>query len=917
MTTRRVTTRRGRSSRIAETQLSMVASGPMLEAGSVDPFAVPGAGRRQPSAALLVLGLRAAVNAWRAADYPGLSETTRRLFGFWFEEDHPVRDGDPFRYYFAQREAIETFVYCYEVAAVRSFRALLERDEEAIKCSYDREGRLEAYRRADMGPTDIVPYDEITDRFAHYVCKLATGGGKTKVMALAIVWSYFHKLYEPDSTLARNFVVIAPNLIVFERLRTDFGSGSIFRRDPLVPPEWAPDFDMQIVLQDEAAPPSAIGTLYLTNIHRLYEEKPAPAPNPVEALLPPRVRRDLRAGSAEELIERVARHDDLMILNDEAHHIHEEKLAWSKVIAGVHERLQARGDGLVAQLDFSATPKHDDGVLFEQIVSDYPLPDAIAAGIVKQPLLGELSDPHWVPSDDASVYYRQWIDAGIARLKDYEAIHEPAGKRPVLFVMAEDTEAADQIARYIEAEDGFAGKVLTIHTNKQGEISEADSGKNKELLNELRQEAREVDSDRNPYRVIVSVLMLREGWDVRNVTVVVGLRRFAALSQILPEQTIGRGLRLMYPGGSGAGEQVDIIGTEAFEDFVRQLKSTDNVEFKKRPVNAPLEGKVVAVVRSRVTAYDILIPQLSNLLRRSEEAISSIDVSTLGKRLLLGGEIPTETQDFKLTDVLTMRVVQELQLDLPLPANAQGILWYYTETIRREARVPKALFDKLVGLVKRYLTHVAFGQVIDLDDLRVQWRLMQDDARAVVVGAFVSAINRVMRTETEVELRELPRPVSETQPFVTAGRTCEGIKTVFNVVPVGPKGGLEEDLVAFMDDAADVAAYAKNTKKVGVQLDYQSFKGHFRLYEPDFVVRLTNGDHWLVETKGLEDQEVPLKDARARVWCQDATELTEQAGAPQRWQYVKVPEAVFHSHHGRTFEGLARHAGVAEPSRSS
>jgi len=181
-------------------------------------------------------------------------------------------------------------------------------------------------------------------------------------------------------------VLIAPNLIVFERLREDFGSGRTFLRDPLIPPEWQADFDMQVALQDEAAPPTATGMLYLTNIHRLYEEKPAEPANPVEALLPPRVNRDLRAGSAEGLIERVARHDDLMVINDEAHHVHDEKLAWSKVINGIHERLQARGlPGLVAQLDYSATPKYNEGVLFEQITTDYPLADAIASGIVKQP----------------------------------------------------------------------------------------------------------------------------------------------------------------------------------------------------------------------------------------------------------------------------------------------------------------------------------------------------------------------------------------------------------------------------------------------------------------------------------------------------------------------------------------------------
>lgn len=895
---------------LADTQLSMIASGPVLEAGTVDPFISPGPDRRQPSAALLVPGLRAKVNAWRADGYPGLSDTSRRLFAYWFEEDHPLRDGGRFRYYFAQREAIETIVWCHEIAAARSFRALLELDEDNIKCTYDRHGNLDAFRRADMGPTDFQPFDPAGDRFPHYVCKLATGGGKTKVMALAMVWSYFHRLFEADSRLARNIVLIAPNLIVFERLRADFGSGRIFLQDPLIPPEWRPDWDVQVVLQDEAAPPSATGMIYLSNIHRLYEEKEAPPPNPVQALMGPAVRRDLRAGSVEDLIERVARHDDLLIINDEAHHIHDPKLAWSRVVGAIHDRLEARNlPGIVAQLDFSATPKHNEGALFDKIVSDYPLADAIASGIVKQPLLGELSDPKEVPSDDASIRYRQWIDAGVARLKDYEELHHPAGKRPLLFVMAGDTDEADQIAAYLETLDGFGQRVLTIHTNRQGEISESAGGKNKELLEQLRNASREVDSDDNPYRAIVSVLMLREGWDVRNVCVVVGLRPFSAKSQILPEQTIGRGLRLMYGGGSGAREQVDILGTEAFENFVKDLKQTDNVEFRRRSVDAPLQGHTIAVLPSRVAAYDILVPQLSNLLRRSEEAITRIDVTQLGKRLTLGDKTFDETQHYTLRDVLSKRITSEMELELPVPANAQGILWYYAMSIVREARVPRALFDRIVGLVKQYLATVAFGQPVDLDEPRLWYSLMQDDARAAVVTPFVSAINQVTREEAPVEIREPSRPVSQTPAFVWGKDVCEGARTVFNLVPVD--SSLESSLVEFMDRGDDVAAYAKNTNKLGLTIDYQSERGHFRLYQPDFVVRLKNGDHWLVETKGLQDLEVQRKDARATIWCRDATDLTAATPTPQQWQYIKILEGIFREHRGRSFEGLVRHAQAA------
>ena len=111
--------------------------------------------------------------------------------------------------------------------------------------------------------------------------------------------------------------------------------------------------------------------------------------------------------------------------------------------------------------------------------------------------------------------------------------------------------------------------------------------------------------------------------------------------------------------------------------------------------------------------------------------------------------------------------------------------------------------------------------------------------------------------------------------------------------------------------------YAKNTKKVGLTIGYQSEKGHFRIYEPDFVVRLTNGDHRLIETKGLVDPEVLRKDARARVWCQVAADLTAISPTPQRWRYARINQSTFEDHRGNSFDSLVRHALViAAPSFS-
>jgi len=115
--------------------------------------------------------------------------------------------------------------------------------------------------------------------------------------------------------------------------------------------------------------------------------------------------------------------------------------------------------------------------------------------------------------------------------------------------MTDDTRNCDEVSEYLQTKyPELHGAVLTIHTKRNGEISEASGNKDKEELEILRKAANEVDSYNNPYKAIVSVLMLKEGWDVRNVTTIVGLRAYSSSSNILPEQTLGRGLRKMYKG---------------------------------------------------------------------------------------------------------------------------------------------------------------------------------------------------------------------------------------------------------------------------------------------------------------------------------------------------------------------------------
>ena len=131
--------------------------------------------------------------------------------------------------------------------------------------------------------------------------------------------------------------------------------------------------------------------------------------------------------------------------------------------------------------------------------------------------------------------------------------------------MCENTLAADEAGDYLRQLPDFAGdRLLVIHTNRSGEITKDD-------LDLARRAARDVDGPDSRIRCIVSVLMLREGWDVRNVCVIVTLRALTAANKILPEQALGRGLRRMTPPGSGFDERVVVIEHEAF----RNLWSTE------------------------------------------------------------------------------------------------------------------------------------------------------------------------------------------------------------------------------------------------------------------------------------------------------------------------------------------------------
>ncbi|HEY4514646.1 MAG TPA: DEAD/DEAH box helicase family protein, partial [Candidatus Paceibacterota bacterium] len=410
----------------------------------------------------LVAELRKKVRDWRLSDYDGASETSKTLLKWWFLTDHYIENKDgqtnQFQYYFAQREAVETIIWLYEVAKAREKYDLI---------------RFDSSKAVSAGMFD--------ESWARYVIKMATGSGKTKVLSLILAWSYFHKLYEAGSDLARNFLLITPNIIVLDRIRADFDSLKIFFDDPVLPDnghqgrDWRNDFQMTLHIQDEIGTVRKTGNIFLTNIHRVYEgatesasfededtanyflgSKPAGATNE----------------SKLDLGDIVRNVDELVVLNDEAHHIHDPRLAWFKAIEDIHNRLVMKGGRLSLQVDVTATPKHNNGSIFVQTVSDYPLVEAIHQNVVKHPVLPDSASRAKLQEHQTSKYsdkYKDYIHLGYLEWKKAYDVHMKLGKKAVLFVMTDDTKNCNEVAEYLEnTYQELKGAVLVIHTKDNG-----------------------------------------------------------------------------------------------------------------------------------------------------------------------------------------------------------------------------------------------------------------------------------------------------------------------------------------------------------------------------------------------------------------------------------------------------------------
>lgn len=847
----------------------------------------------------LVAALRKKVKEFRDGGYVGASETSRSLLNWWFKEPHlqVLADGSTaeFQYFFAQREALETIVYLYDVVGAKD--------------------KFDLMRFDGSGAVSAQMFDESWRR---YVIKMATGSGKTKVLSLALAWSFFHKLYEPDSDLSRNFLVIAPNIIVLDRIYHDFQGLRIFFTDPVIPDNgfagrnWRDDFQLTLHKQDEVRVTRPFGNIFLTNIHRVYAgEDIPPSPdddNSMDYFLGKRPS-GATTDSKVDLGMIVRDIEELMVLNDEAHHIHDARLAWFQSIQEIHHRLLQKGGSLSLQLDVTATPKHNNGAIFVQTVADYPLVEAIWQNVVKHPILPDPASRAKLSERQSAKYtekYADYINLGVIEWRKTYEEHRKLGKKAILFVMTDDTRNCDDVADYLRGNfPELSGKddVLVIHTKNNGEISEAASGKSKEELEALRKLANEIDEPTNPCKAIVSVLMLKEGWDVKNVTTIVGLRAYSAKSNILPEQTLGRGLRKMYPGG--LEEYVSVIGTDAFMDFVESIQA-EGVELERKAMGEGTKPKTPLVVevdhdneKKDLAVLDIEIPLLTPRVYREYKNLAALDAGALAFAKVSYRQFSEEEQrEIVFKEITTGEVKHTTILDTAGVADYRSVIGYFAQTVMKELRLVSG-YDVLYGKVKGFVREYLFGRSVDLESPNTLRNLSELAATKTVIETFKKAINDLtVRQKGDAEIRDTIK-MRRTRPFVVKDQGyLVAKKSVFNRV-IGDSR-FELQFAAFLEDCSDVVSYAKNYLAVHFKLDYVNADGEISNYYPDFLVKLADGQVVVVETKGQEDLDVPHKMARLRQWCDDLNRI--QPGT--RYDFVFVDDEGLAKYRPKSFQAL-------------
>ncbi|MCA3153730.1 MAG: DEAD/DEAH box helicase family protein [Burkholderiales bacterium] len=924
----------------------------------------------------------AGLESGSAAILDQVSPTTAELLKWWFQED--FKDTRGFNFHDGQRAGILNVIYAHEVLGMTTLKGLYQEIAPEVLIASD-----QATQIIGAGKND----------YPKYCLKMATGTGKTWVLQALMVWQILNANREPDSgRYTKNFLIVAPGLIVYDRLRDafegkerdgkrDFSTSDLALYQELFIPPTYRDEVFRFV-QGAVCPKDEIGRkvtagglVALTNWHVLSEEGEDEADDDIAALgdrpdaatvvqnllpLSPGTsqgndlnvlnRRYERGGILAYLRELPS----LMVFNDEAHHIHEFKregevseVEWQKSLTTI---AYPKGDRF-CQVDFSATPYNEVGTgkkakktYFPHIIVDFDLKTAMKQGLVKSLVLDKRSEIGAL--SDAELEFKAYRDengnpqlsegqrimlrAGLTKLRKLErdfAAVDP-NRHPKMLIVCEDTTVTPLIADFLKLEGLSEEEVLRVDSNKKGELK-PDEWK------VLRERLFDVDRHAQP-RVIISVLMLREGFDVNNICVIVPLR--ASTAGILLEQTIGRGLRLMWRGadyddiksenrrlirqGKTPASMIDILSIvehPAFLSFYEELMSEGLVGEMddEDDANTSSTGDLIAVpLRPDFEEYDFAIPFI---LREKEEEIETrpIDLAQLEKfnafPLPKLKDMIGRGEKFHSVDVQERTRFGDYRVNGGV-MTATGYNDYLARIVRRITEaLSQPLTDsstkfkkvtefphmqinraQLADGIDAYIRTRLFGQEIDpMDD--ENWRvLLVDPVTEHIMRIWARQLLEAEETTTAADAEVTHRNLSEVEKLTMRESASLAVnKSIYLRLPFPTRsGGLERAFIEAADRDGSVDAFCKlnEQKHSFTRLRYVKEDGLPAFYHPDFLVKC--GDNiYLVETKGQDRVNTPnvkRKKRAAVAWCEKINTLEPAQRGNAEWHYVLLGEDVFY-----------------------
>ncbi|MGE3446671.1 MAG: DEAD/DEAH box helicase [Microbacteriaceae bacterium] len=797
---------------------------------------------------------------WRRDGYPGATLTTRELFRHWFDDERIEAHTRPF---FCQQESVETIVFLAEAP-------------DHLKVGIDVPSSGEAYTR--------------------WAIKMATGTGKTTVMALLIAWSGLNRITATqDTRFTDQVLVVAPNLTVRDRLS---GAGGL-----------DPRHDESLFIEFDLIPPQYAGLLGQVKVQIINWNKLDTKEDPKRSVV--RRGRESDAAFCRRVLTGLSPSGKVLVLNDEAHHAYRfppgvsasrdeadelrEATVWISGLERIH-----RHRGVLRAVDCSATPMYPSAFKerawtpFEWIVSDFALVDAIESGLVKIPRTptddntGEAVPkyrnlwehirqtlPKRTEADNESHPLTDYLAEADGPLKQlagaWESTFETwqaAGRAvpPVMITICHDTTVARLLEKHI-AQLGEAGPLLvntpgrppvTVRIDSDA-LEKAESGEGSGAAEAVRELVATVGKPGKPgeqIRCLISVAMLSEGWDARNVTHILGLRAFA--SQLLCEQVVGRGLRRSQYHDLSQPEYVDVYG----------------VPFQLLPMakasgagpTAPPDYTTVHTLRDRPDLR-IEFPRIVQVVPDIEDSLA-LDVDAI--------EPIRVTPRFDPTDTF-------VEFDLGTPHGGMGGTTQSRDRAYENFRIQRLWFRVAAGLIEPYNKPWLFPQALAIVKEVIRpveegGKIAYDngvDPREVCNLRYLTVIRERLGAAVrpgEGPERFLPaldeyQPTGSTDAVNYSSPTDKCVPTAkSHLSHAVVDSGLERKMCAVLDAHDNVQAWVKN-HKLYLEIPYLYFGVTYR-YRPDIVARLSSGLTVLLEGKGDPDEKDDAKATAARRWIE-------------------------------------------------